>query len=158
MRNQLFICNSAFRAKSYGTWCYPRSKVWHTLDYLLISICDKKKVLKCGRCTKIEILSDHFAVQMSVSTVTKCVKSVIRPKVIPKCDLKKLMSYLTLRKVMGNLIDEQLKTVKVESLEEATSFLNIVKDVCPAGMPAIVKTRNHSNWVDVGNESVRCLL
>jgi hypothetical protein len=105
----LFIANSAFDAKMYGTWSHPRSDEWHTLDYQIVPYALRGGVVNCAVDMNVDLMTDHKAVKMKlVLNGVEKFRSVSVKKVIKK-DYSSLQSDIELRKLVGAELDTRLK-------------------------------------------------
>ena len=61
----LVVTNSIFQQRNRykGTWCHPRSKHWHTLDYIITRQCDRNSVKSTRAHRGTECWSDHRLVR-----------------------------------------------------------------------------------------------
>jgi hypothetical protein len=157
-RNGLFIANSTFDAKMYGTWSHPRSSKWHTLDYQLVPYNHRGDVTNCAVDMNVDFMSDRNVVKMKIilNGVEK-IRSTNVKKAIKK-DYGRLQTDMDLRKLVGVELDNRLKEVSISTPADIIKVNSIISKVCNSLVPTLPKKRKNADWFDISRKDIEKLL
>lgn len=149
LKNELFISNTSFEKKSYGTWYCMADKKYKTIDYCLISLKSKKLLVNAEVNTSAECFSDHFLVQMSIKVSSVVMRKFYKNRV-KKLDFSVLKVDNDLRVVIGKEVDEGLRgmqsTGEIVSLPKCMALLS---KVCKEKIPVIrTDKKSKEDWFD----------
>jgi exonuclease III len=148
LRNGLYVSNSGFQKKKYGTWKHPRSKVAVTLDFWLINIGCRALMKNCKVNYVADVLTDHNMVEIDLFANEKKKVSgnykVVKNK---KLDYNVLRNDLDMCVTLGKEIDSMLSVIDKDA--DYNTFSKNVGEVCIKMLPEKVKLKEHKDWFDV---------
>ena len=144
---KLVITNSIFQQpnKFKGTWCHPRSKHWHTMDYVITKQSDQNsvKITRAHRGT--ECWSDHRLVRSKIRFTILNTPRKSTKKVLKKINCSNL-AVPSFEKSFSEELDSKMEDCTVT--DDVESSWNLLKDtiyntsVDLLGFPK----RKHQDW------------
>ena len=156
---KLTITNSTFQQsdKYKGTWRHPRSKHWHTLDYVITRQRDLKDVHMTRAHRGTECWSDHRLVRsnIKISFARKPPRS--KSKIPKKINCDKLKDPAVLKKFNEEMDKELQKCNLDENIEQSwNTFKETLyeKSVELLGFPK----RRHQDWFDENDVETSLLI
>ena len=157
--HKLVITNSLFQQSNRfkGTWCHPRSKHWHTLDYVITRQRDQKFVKSTRAHVGTDCWSDHrllrSKIKISMAKKPRKTKSTIRKKL----NVELLKNPEKAKSFSQNLDDAATKCLISENVEESwKSFKDTIYQTSAdlLGFPR----RKHQDWFNENDEEVSDLI
>ena len=157
--HKLVITNSVFQQpnKWKGTWRHPRSKDWHTLDYVITRQRDLKSVKITRAHCGTECWSDHRLLRskLKISLSRKPRKS--RPKVTKKLNCEKLNQPIEAAKFSESLDKALEKCSITNDVEESWKSLRDTLYETSADLLGFPK-RKHQDWFDENDSETSALI
>ena len=163
VRNQLVICTSMFRKNRYGTWSHPSNqredrerRVFHTIDYCLISKREFKGVRDCGVKWGVECWSDHEPVcmilQKDFNVERKNWHHARNNERKKRRDIDRLLFEEEKRQECG----ESFNRISEQNIDKDwVCFAKEIKKVEEECIPLKEKVVHHKNWFDQNRKDVR---
>ena len=157
--HELVITNSVFQQSNNrkGTWRHPRSKDWHTLDYVITRQRDIKYVRSTRAHCGTECWSDHRLVRSKLKISLSKAPRKTKQKVTKKINCEKLKQHGEATKfsaeldkavdkcTISNDVEESWKNLRDTIYETSTNLLGFPK-------------RKHQDWFDENDSETSALI
>lgn len=161
-RHELTITNSLFQqANKYNTtWKHPRSKNWHTLDYIVVRQRDVKEVHITRAMRGSSCWSDHRLLRMSIvlDLCTPRRHRSIKRKRLNISNTKRLQVQST---TIQDLLDSRLSEPKDDDEQtSASEDWTLLKTRIQQTANEVLgfQTKKHQDWFDEHDLEARNLL
>ena len=118
---ELTITNSTFQLPDgqKGTWCHPRSKHWHTIDFVITRQCDLKQVRVTRAHRGTECWSDHRLVKSKINISLQRKPRRTKSDKRKKINVESLNNYDSQLKFAENLKGPLEKCVMSDDIENS---------------------------------------
>ena len=137
LKHNLFISSTGYEKKNYGTWTCPSNRLEYTIDFCLISLEYKHKLVDAGVIRASECWSDHFFVGMHIEVSSEVIKSVFRKR-IRKLDYSALRALPDLRVAVGKRVDERIQLIKDKGFAVTyPECTDILMEACEEFIPVV---------------------
>ena len=148
----LTITNSIFQQRNMykGTWCHPRSKHWHTLDYVITRQSERNcvKITRAHRGT--ELWSDHRLVRSKLKIHIPSKPQRSKPTAPKKINFNALKNPATATSFSQKL-DEAVEQCSItEDIESSWKSLKDIMYETSLGVLGFPKRKNQ-DWFDENN-------
>ena len=157
--HELVITNSVFQQPNIwkGTWCHPRAKQWHTLDYVITRQRDLKHVTSTRAHRGTECWSDHRLVRSKIQISLSKKSRRSKPKVAKKLNCKKLNDP-QVAATFSHELDEAIDKCQIsEDIEESWKNLKDTLYEMSSNLLGFPK-RKHQDWFDENDSETSALI
>ena len=156
---KLVITNSVFQLPNQqkGTWCHPRSKHWHTMDYVITkqSGLNNVKITRAHQGT--ECWSDHRLVRSRIKIKIPKIPRKAKTKIPKKINCSSLQKP-SLAQPFSEKLDVQVMKCNITDDIE-TSWKSLKDTIYTTSVDLLgFPTRKHQDWFDENDDATSKLL
>ena len=121
----LVITNSMFQQRNIykGTWCHPRSKHWHTLDYVITRQSERNSVKITRAHRGSENWSDHRLVRSKMKVKLPFKRRKVERKMPKSIDCKRLQDPVMATKLAESMNSKLEKCTITDDIESSWKAL-----------------------------------
>lgn len=156
--NHLVISNTTFDLPDIhkGTWMHPRSKIWHTIDYVITRQRDRRDISLARAYRGADCETDHKLIRAKVSFI-------IEPAHRCKAKAQNKSKKLNVKSLRDPAISQQLKqaldNIEVRDIDVETCWTDIKTQTFQVAMDTLGPKKSvQADWFDENEHIIQPLI